>query len=153
MPIRYQYSEIAKTTPEKAFAAIDDLPFTPQWLAPCVSLDNITGGSNKPGDHLRYVFKEGGRQSEMEGVIADRISGQRLHCMYQDASFTVSVDMRVQGSPDGTVMTHILEITPKTWFGMLLWPLIRLGLGKQTRAAADRLKKILEANGHPAVRA
>lgn len=153
MPIRYQYSDIVKTTPEKAFAAIDDLPFTPRWLAPCVSLDNITGSPNKPGDRLRYVFKEGGRQSEMEGVISDRVTGQRLHCVYQDDSFTVSVDMRVQAAPGGTLMTHTLEITPKTWFGTLLWPLIRMGLGSQTRAASDKLKKILETNGHPVSKA
>ena len=42
--------------------------------------------------------------------------------------------------------THVIEITPKTFFGRLLSPLIRLGLGKQTRDAARNLKKLLEAN-------
>lgn len=148
MPIRYQYFDLVKTTPEKAFAAIDDLPFTARWLAPCVSLNNISGITNKTGDCLRYVYKEGGRQSEMAGVIADRIPGRRLHCVYNDSSFTVSVDLGVQPAPGGTLIAHILEITPKTWFGILLWPLIRMGLRAQTRAAADKLKVILETTGH-----
>lgn len=148
MPIRYQYFDIVNTAPEKAFAAIDDLPFTAKWLAPCVSLDNISGIPNKAGDRLRYVYKEGGRQSEMAGVIADHIPGKRLHCVYNDSSFTVSVDLVVQPAPGGTLIAHILEITPKTWFGTLLWPLIRMGLRAQTRAAARKLKEILEADGH-----
>ena len=37
-------------------------------------------------------------------------------------------------------------MTPKTLFGRLLQPLIRLGLGKQTRDAATNLKTLLETS-------
>jgi hypothetical protein len=59
--------------------------------------------------------------------------------------FEVSVDLRVAAAPDGTVTTHIIEITPKRFMAKLMSPLIRLGLGKQTRAAAANLKKLLES--------
>jgi hypothetical protein len=145
MPIRYQHVETVATSPERAFAAIDDLPLTAKWLPPCVSLSKVGDGPNAPGDRLRYVYRQGGRQGEMAGEILERIPGERLHCRYSDRSFDVSVDLRVAAAPGGAVMTHIIEITPKTLLGKLLWPLIRLGLGKQTREASANLKRLLEA--------
>jgi hypothetical protein len=44
------------------------------------------------------------------------------------------------------VITHIIEITPKTFLGRLMSPLIRLGLRKQTRDAATNLKTLLESD-------
>ena len=145
MPIRYEHSETIRTTPERAFAAIDDLPLTAKWLPPCVSLEKIGSGPNATGDKLRYVFKQGGRQGEMAGEIIARTPGERLHCIYVDRAFDVSVDLRVAGAAEGALTTHIIEITPKTFMGKLMSPLIRLGLGKQTRDAAANLKKLLES--------
>ncbi len=53
--------------------------------------------------------------------------------------FDVSVDMHVAAAPEGTLTTHIIEITPKKLIAKLMSPLIRLGLGKQTREAAANL--------------
>ena len=145
MPIRYQHAEAVATTPERAFAAIDDLPLTAKWLPPCVSLEKIGDGPNAPGDKLRYVFRQGGRQGEMGGEILARVPGERLHRRFADSSFEVSVDLRVAAAPVGALTTHIIEISPKTLLGKLMWPLIRLGVGKQTRDAAANLKRLLEA--------
>ena len=106
MPIRYQHVETVATTPDRAFAAIDDLPLTAKWLPPCVSLSKIGDGPNVPGDKLRYVFKQGGRQSEMAGEILARVLGERLHCKYSDSAFDVSVDLRVAPAPGGAPTTH-----------------------------------------------
>ena len=81
----------------------------------------------------------------MAGEILARTPGERLHCRYVDGSFEVSVDLRVGADPAGTLTTHIIEITPKTFVGRLMSPLIRLGRGKQTRDAARNLKKLLES--------
>jgi hypothetical protein len=145
MPIRYQHTELVRTTPERAFAAIDDLPLTARWLPPCVSLEKLGPGPNAPGDRLRYVFKQGRKTSEMAGEIIARTPGERLHCRYHDSMFEVSVDLRVAAAPEGTLTTHLIEITPRTWLGKLMSPLIRLGLGRQTRQAAGNLKKLLES--------
>jgi hypothetical protein len=146
MPIRYQHTETIRTTPQRAFAAIDDLPLTAQWLPPCVSLEKVGSGPNAPGDKLRYVYRQGGKQSEMAGEILARTPGERLHCKYFDSMFDVSVDLSVAAAPEGTLTTHIIEITPKKFFAKLMSPMIRLGLGKQTRQAAANLKKLLESN-------
>jgi hypothetical protein len=107
-------------------------------------LAKVGDGPNAPGDRLRYVYKEGGRQREMAGEILERVPGERLHCKYTDPLFDVLIDLRVAAAPGGSVTTHVIKITPKTVFGRLMWPLIRLGVGKQTRAAAANLKKLLE---------
>jgi hypothetical protein len=145
MPIRYQHVVTVATSPERAFAVIDNLPLTAKWLPPCVSLAKVGDGPNSPGDRLRYVYRQGGRQSEMAGEILERVPGEKLCCKYTDPQFDVLVDLRVAAAPGGSVTTHIIEITPKSLFGRLMWPLIRLGLGKQTRDAAANLKKLLEA--------
>lgn len=145
MPVQCQHVLTVATTPDRAFALIDDLPRTAQWLPPCVSLVKIGHGPNAPGDKLRYVFKQGKQQSEMDGEILDRVPGERLHCRYTDSSFDVWVDLRVTARSGGTETTHLITITLKTLRGKLMSPLIRLGLGKQARDAAANLKKLLEA--------
>lgn len=147
MTIQYGHEEIVETTPERAFALIDDLAQTAKWLPPCVSLEKTGTGPNSVGDRLRYVFKQGGRPSEMEGVILARVPNQRLHCKYFDNMFDVSVDLQVAPHQRGAITTHIIEISPKTLMGKLMRPLIRMGLGKQTRDAAANLKKLLESTG------
>lgn len=147
MPIRHEHTEPVRATPERAFALIDDLPRTAEWLPPCVSLENLSPGPNAPGGKLRYVYKQGGRQAEMAGEILARVPGERLVCRYADAAFEVTVDLRVAPTREGCVTTHVIEIAPKTFFGRLLSPLIRLGLRKQTREAAANLRRLLEADG------
>ncbi len=145
MLIRYEHAETVRVSPERAFATIDDLPLTAKWLPPCVSLEKVGSGPNAPGDKLRYVYKQGGKTSEMAGEIVERTPGERLHCKYFDSMFDVSVDLLVAAASAGALTTHIIEITPKTVFAKLMSPLIRIGVGKQTREAAANLKKLLES--------
>jgi hypothetical protein len=145
MAVRYEHAETVRTSPDRAFGVIDDLPLTSKWLPPCVSLEKVGTGPNAAGDKLRYVYKQGGKTAEMAGEIVARTPGQRLHCKYFDSMFDVSVDLRVAASSEGVLTEHIIEITPKCFSAKLMSPLIRLGLGKQTRVAAANLKKLLES--------
>jgi uncharacterized protein YndB with AHSA1/START domain len=145
MSLSYEHAETVRTSPDRVFAAIDDLPLTAKWLPPCVSLEKVGSGPNAPGDKLRYVYKQGGKTGEMAGEILDRTPGKRLHCKYFDSTFDVSVDLRIDAAAEGALTTHLIEITPKSFLAKLMSPLIRLGLGKQTREAATNLKKLLES--------
>jgi hypothetical protein len=144
MAIRYQHCKVIETTPERAFAAIDNLSLTAKWLPPCVSLEKVGSGSNAPGDKLRYVFRQGGQTSEMEGQIIARVANERLYCKYWDAMFEVAVDLRVGPDLKGALTTHIIEITPRKFIFKLMSPLIWFGLRRQTRKAAANLKRLLE---------
>jgi carbon monoxide dehydrogenase subunit G len=145
MAIRCEHVETVRATPDRAFALIDNLPRTAEWLPPCVSLDKVGSGPNAPGDKLRYVYNQGGHQGEMAGEILDRVDGQRLHCKYFDDTFEVAVDLRVAAALEGTLTTHVIEITPKRFFARLMSPMIKLGLAKQTKDAATNLKRLLES--------
>lgn len=144
MSIRYEHQEAVAADPQQVFDTIDNLPLTSKWLPPCISLSKIGDGPNSTGDKLHYVFEQGGRKSEMQGEIVDRVPGERLHCRYSDSAFEVTVDLRVAPTSEGSMTTHIIEITPKTMAGKMMKPLIQLGLGKQTRDAAANLKKLVE---------
>ncbi len=150
MPVRCHHTEVIETDPSTVFRMIDDLPATAKWLPPCVSLDNLSHPSpekNAVGDRLRYVYRQGRRTGEMDGQIVARVEGRQIHCLYADKMFEVSVDLQVApGSVAGTTdSTHIIQITPKSFFGRLMSPLVRIGVGKQTRTASANLKKLLES--------
>ncbi len=145
MAIRVDHAEPVRVSAEKAFALIDDLPRTREWLPPCVSLTKQSPGPNAAGDALRYVYRNGRSQAEMPGTIVAYEPGRRLCARYGDKMFDVVVDLRVEpGDASSCVTRHIIEITPKTLFGRLLTPLVRMGVRKQTRDAATNLRKILE---------
>lgn len=146
MSVRCQIAESIAAPPDRVFAVIDDLPLTAKWLPPCVSLSKVGEGPNAAGDKLRYVYKQGGRQAEMEGTIVSRTPGRQLVCRYGDRAFDVLVDLQVEAAPGGTLATHTIEIAPKTFLGKLMSPLIRLGLVKQTRDAAVNLKRLVEGS-------
>lgn len=145
MSVTFHHQEPIAASPARVFAAIDDLPLTSKWLPPCVSLEKIGTGPNAVGDALRYVYTQGGPPKEMTGRIVARTDGQRLHCVYGDDMFHVSVDLRVAESPTGSLTTHIIEMTPKTFLASLMTPIIRMGLKKQTREAAANLKALVES--------
>jgi hypothetical protein len=148
MPIRYEHAEPVDATADATFGVIDDLPRMAEWLPPCVRLANTTrpGGPNAVGDGLHYIFQQAGREQEMHGTIVGRVVPESLVMQFDDASFTVRVDLRVTSADRGCVTHHAIEITPKTLFGRLLSPLIRLGLRKQTRDAATGLRRLAETN-------
>ncbi|MFT3788790.1 MAG: SRPBCC family protein [Tepidisphaeraceae bacterium] len=145
MSIRFEHTEVVRTTPQQAFALIDDLPRTREWLPPCVGLEKLGSGPNAVGDKLKYVYKHGGLTKEMAGKILARVPGEQLHCLYTDTTFDVSVDLHVAPHADGATTTHIIEITPKRFFAKLFTPLIRVGIRKQTIDAAKKLTALLEA--------
>lgn len=145
MSIQFSHSQPVACSTQQAFAMIDDLSATSRWLPPCVSLTNARGTPNQVGDRLAYVFKQGGRQAQMDGEIVTRLDNKQLVCRYWDAAFEVLVDLRVDSHAQGCLTIHTITITPKTFIGKLFSPLIRMGLRKQTLEAAANLQRLLEA--------
>ncbi len=145
MPVVHEESLDTTVSPAQAFALCDDLPRTKEWLPPCVSLTKDGAGPNAVGDRLDYRYRQGGGEGRMDGTIVARVPGERLCCRYEDAAFDVEVDLRVAPAGAGARLTHRIAITPKRLVGRLLAPLILLGLRRQTRAALDNLRRLLEA--------
>ena len=55
MSVTFHHQEPIAASPERVFAAIDDLPLTSKWLPPCVSLQKVGSGPNAVGDALRAI--------------------------------------------------------------------------------------------------
>ena len=145
MSIQCEHSIEVSVTPDQAFALIDDLPRTPQWLGPCTALEKLSSGPNQVGDKLRYAYLQGGRAGVMDGKILERTEGRQLVCQYTDAQMEVVVDLRVSPIPHGSLLTHQISITPLTFLSKAMAPLIRMALPKQTQEAMTQLKALLES--------
>ncbi|MEJ7596144.1 MAG: SRPBCC family protein [Planctomycetaceae bacterium] len=145
MAIHYEYSVEVNSSPEQAFAVIDDLARTPEWLCVCVSLEKLIPGPNKVGDKLKYTFKQGKRIGVMDGEITARIPVEKLTYQFDDKMFQVVIDFNISPTSVGAKMTHLITITTKTFAAKLMAPLIRLGVPKQTKDAMHALKAILDS--------
>jgi hypothetical protein len=145
MTIAFEHKIEVACAPEVAFALLDDLPRTSEWLAPCVSIEKLDPGPNKVGTRLLYKYREGGRGRAMNGEIKARTPNARLTCVYADKMMLVEVDFRVERAAQGAQLTHAIDITPQTFFGRLMTPLIRRALPKQTKDAMENVKRLLEA--------
>ena len=144
MPIRCEHVVDVDVSPERAFALLDDLPQTPNWLGPCTALEKLSPGPNRIGDKLKYSYKQGGRAGTMDGEIVTRKPNEELVCRYFDTMMDVVVDLKVSPMNGGSRLTHVITITPLTFMGKVMSPCIRLALPKQTRQAMESLKAILE---------
>ena len=144
MAIHYEHSVEVNSSPEQAFAVIDDLARTPEWLCVCVSLEKLSPGPNNVGNKLKYTFKQGGRIGVMDGEFTARSPGKKLTYQFNAKMFQVVIDFNIAPTSAGAQMTHVITITPKTFMAKLMSPLIRLGVPKQTKDAMHALKAILD---------
>ena len=144
MPILCEHSIEVHSTPERAFALLDDLAQTPKWLGPCTAIEKLVPGPNAVGDKLKYSYQQGGRAGIMDGEILVRTPSEKLVFHYVDRMMDVSVDLSIVPIQGGSKLTHIITITPLTFMGKIMSPCIRLTLPKQTRQSMENIKKLLE---------
>ena len=95
------------------------------------------------GSKLRYSYKEAGRVGVMDGEVTGRVEGRKLDFLYEDKMMRVGVHFMTEPAGSGTHLTHAIDITPKTFFGKLVSPLIRKQLPKQTITAMESLRALL----------
>src|SRR5262249_35555048 len=119
---------------------------TPRWLARCTGIEKRTPGPNAVGMKLRYSYNDGGHAGVMDGEIATHTPNERLTYHYADKMMDVIVDFRMAPAGAGTKLTHAIDITPKTIMAKLVSPLIKMQLPKQTIAAMEKLRELLEAD-------
>jgi len=129
---------------EEVFAFVDDEGKTPQWLGLCVSLARASDGPKGVGTKLHYVHREGGRAASMDGVVTAYEPGQRLGMNYTDRAFDVAVDFWLAAADGGTTLRHATAITPKTFVGRLMSPLIGGMTRRQMQKDLQMLKGLLE---------
>jgi hypothetical protein len=136
-------SSIRITKPADAvFAFVDDVSKAPQWLEYAIEVTQVSPGPKGVGTKLHYVRRGGGA---MDGVVTGYEKDRRLAMRYEDRSFIVEIEFRFGSTGAGaTDVTHGIAITPKSFLGKLMSPLIRMGNGKQVRNNLARLKGLLD---------
>lgn len=147
MAIAYRHAVDVARGPEAAFAVLDDVTRTPEWLAVCKEAAPLSPGPNAVGAPLRYTYEQGGRLGVMEGETTARVPNEHVAYRYQDPMMDVAVDFRLCATPSGSRLVHTIEITPKSFMAKLFSSVIRQRLPKQTIDALERLRALLEADG------
>lgn len=144
MSIHFEHAIDIARSPEDVFALIDDFSQTPGWLSSCEGIEKVTPDANMVGTKLRYLYRDATHHGTMEGQITRRIPGKRLSFEYADKSVAVTADFQLTATAEGTHLVHTIEVTPQTFLARLASPLIRSQLTRQTLAAMEALRSVLE---------
>ena len=131
MPIHFEHGVDVAVSPDRAFTLLEDVSRTPEWLDRCVKIETLSPGSLGVGTKLRYSYREGGRVGVMDGECTEKKPNERLTFHYLDKSMDVIVDFQMSPESGGTRLVHAITITPLTFMGKLMSPLIRLMIPKQ----------------------
>ncbi len=145
MTIRYEHAIEVNCSPSQAFAFLDDLPRTPQWLGPCTKLEKVSPGPNQVGDQLRYEYSQSGQSGTMQGEIVERVTDQKLVCRYFDNMMEVVVDFSILPAGQHTRLEHVITMTPQSFMMKMMSPLIRRAVPKQTSDAMNAIKQMIES--------
>lgn len=129
--------------PSAVFALVDDVTRMPSWLGMCVELRQTSAGPRQVGAALLYQYRQGGRVSQMEGVVTEREQDRKLGMTFHDRHFEVAVRFRFEPSGAGTQIQHVVEITPKSFVARLMSPLIRGATQKQIAKDTAKLVEVL----------
>lgn len=143
MSISFEHTIVVSQTPDVVFATLDDFSATPKWLERCTGIQKLEPGPNAVGQTLRYSYRDGRRSGVMDGRIIVHEPGQQMTMAYDDKMMHVTVDFRMAPHASGTQLTHLVLITPKTFFARLFSPLIRRQLPRQTVSAMENLRAYL----------
>jgi len=135
--------EISKP-PVEVFAFIDDLSKAPLWLESCIALRQSDDKPRLFGTPLHYEYRQGGRAGAMDGIVTAYEPGRHLAMRFADDTFEVGIEFHLNASDSGTLVGHVVTITPKSLLGRLMAPVIRLGNRKQVVNNLARAKEILE---------
>jgi carbon monoxide dehydrogenase subunit G len=144
MSIHFSHTIDVGHEPKEVFAVLDDFAMTPKWLERCTGIEKLSPGPNAVGMKLRYSYKEGGRTGTMDGEIVARIPDEQLTFRYADKMMDVAVDFHVTSAAAGARLTHTIDITPKNVLAKVFAPFIRRGLPRQTIAAMESLRTLLD---------
>ena len=129
--------------PSEVFALLDDFGATPRWNSRCVEVKQISPGPHQQGAQLVYVYRDPGRQGQMDGVINTYAPNRALEMRYHDRMMEISVGFRLEPNGTGTHVHHRIQITPRSLLARLMTPIIRGATRKQTEESVGKLKALL----------
>ncbi|KAF0112699.1 MAG: Uncharacterized protein FD163_789 [Hyphomonadaceae bacterium] len=145
MAIEYSSTKEISKSPKEVFAFLDHLENAPKWLSFCKSLKNLSGGANKTGDKLEYIYDQGGHIAQMEGVIAAHEAHSHIKLEMVDKMFQVVVKFDLEPSGDGTKFTFTSSIKPLSFMAKILLPVVKATMPSQVKGDAEKLANLIES--------
>jgi len=130
--------------PADVFRFLDDESNTPKWNPRAVEVKRTSPGEKSVGTRLHYVYRDPGRQGEMDGEVTGYEKDRKLAMKFSDRMMDVSVVFELSPAPSGTRVHHFVEIEMKSLIGRLMTPIIRSATRKQVRTEVENLKGLVE---------
>ena len=137
--------EIAKPA-GAVFAFINDFSQAKSWLESCVELKQTSAGPRAAGSTLHYLYSEGGRSKEMDGVVTAYEKDRTLSMTLKDSQFETGISFTLEQASAATVVKHSIVIVSKGLFGKIMSGLIAAGNRRQIQNNLSRLKSCVERN-------
>jgi uncharacterized protein YndB with AHSA1/START domain len=131
------------------FELLDDAASAPLWMQACAELSQRSPGPKGVGSSLHYTYRQGGRIASMDGTVTGYDRGRHLAMHFTDRQFAVDVVFHLAPEAAGTTVTHRITITPRSFVGRLMSPMIGAGNRRQVAANLARAKALLERDGAP----
>jgi carbon monoxide dehydrogenase subunit G len=132
--------------PSEVFAVLDDFASTPRWNSRCVEVKQVSPGPHQEGARLLYVYRDPGRQGQMDGVISAYEPNRALKMQYHDRMMEISVGFKLEPKGSGTHVQHEIQISPRSLVARLMTPVIRGATRKQTQDSVEKLKALLKTS-------
>lgn len=150
MTIQFSHTIEVPCPPAQAFALIEDLPRTPEWMANCVKLEKTTPGPNAAGQQLRYELQMGSHESTLDGSITAYQPNEKITCQFSDDMMEIVIDFQLQAlDTGGAKIVHTISITPQNFMATMFAPVIKKTLPEQTVTAMEKLKALIDTNAAP----
>lgn len=144
---RYDETMVVPRPPDEVSAYLAAVERTPEWLAMCVRLVQVSPGPRGAGTKLHYVYRELGRERDMDGEIITWEPGRRLTFRYTDHMHVITLDFSMTPEGDGgsTRLHHTLFLESRHLLARILWPLFKLALLRSWPRNLVRLRKVLSS--------
>jgi uncharacterized protein YndB with AHSA1/START domain len=139
-----------KNTPEKVFYWLEDPTRAMEWMTSVSKTEILKQVPGMAGTTFREFVEEGGRGTEMHGVVTEFVPGKRLAFHLEGDFNTVNVSYTLVEKGKLTQLSQIAEIRfkgPVRIFSMFFGPLFKRKIMKQARSEFATLKALCERDG------
>src|SRR5256885_7963632 len=95
--------------PADVFRFLDDEANTPKWNPRAVEVKRTSPGEKAVGTKLHYVYRDPGRQGEMDGEVVGYEKDRKLAMRFTDKMLAVSVGLALSPAQEGTRVRPFAE--------------------------------------------
>ena len=133
-------------TPEAAFAVVADMTQAPRWVPDLVSVTKVTDGPVAVGTRYTEVVQMGDKQGDGELWVTVHEPPRVYAHDGQGGPARFSARFTIEPAGDGCRVVHDYEVK-LTGMARLMAPLMSKWVEKNSRAAMDNLKRLIEQGG------